>query len=97
MTVYHQRPAADKSDMPADRGPARLPGGPAAVPITAQVRIIIEPNATGSETSPSIGLDEIDRMTGGRLGTFDTTCPLCSHLRHSAKNRSAKVLRIYRT
>jgi hypothetical protein len=47
-------------------------------------------------TSHSIGLDDIDRLTGGRLGTFDTVCPLCSHLRHSAANRRAKVLRVYR-
>jgi hypothetical protein len=44
----------------------------------------------------SIGLNDIDRLTAGRLGTYDTVCPLCSHLRHSAKNRSAKVLRVWR-
>jgi hypothetical protein len=43
-----------------------------------------------------IGLDDIDRLTGGRLGTFDTTCPQCSHLRHSAANRRAKVFKVWR-
>ncbi len=43
-----------------------------------------------------IGLDEIDRLTGGKLGTFDTTCPFCSLFRHSPANRRAKVFRVYR-
>jgi hypothetical protein len=48
-------------------------------------------------TRPSIiGLDDIDRLTGGRLGAVDTVCPLCSHLRHSAANRRAKVLKVWR-
>lgn len=47
-------------------------------------------------TAPSIGLDDIDRLTGGRLGEFNIPCPLCSHLRHSAKNRTAKVLKVWR-
>jgi Toprim domain len=43
-----------------------------------------------------IDLDTIDRLAGGRLGTFDTTCPLCSAGRHSKANRRAKVFRIWR-
>jgi hypothetical protein len=43
-----------------------------------------------------IGLDTIDELTGSRIGTFDTTCPMCSAFRHSPANRRAKVLRIWR-
>jgi Toprim domain len=47
--------------------------------------------------SAPIGLDIIDQLTGGgRLGTFDTICPLCSAFRQSPANRRAKVFRIYR-
>jgi hypothetical protein len=42
-----------------------------------------------------IDLDEIDRLTGGRIGTFDTPCPLCSPFRRH-KNQRIKVLRIWR-
>jgi hypothetical protein len=44
----------------------------------------------------SIGLDTIDQLTGRRLGTFDTTCPMCSAFRHSPMNRRARVFRVYR-
>jgi hypothetical protein len=43
-----------------------------------------------------ISLDKIDELTGGRVGTFDRKCPLCSAFRHSPANRRAKVLRIWR-
>jgi hypothetical protein len=43
-----------------------------------------------------IDLDTIDRLTGGELGTFDRTCPLCSASRHSSANRRKPVLRIWR-
>jgi Toprim domain len=45
------------------------------------------------------GLDfnVINRLTGERIGTFDTTCPFCSAFRSSPANRHAKVFRIYRT
>jgi Toprim domain len=46
--------------------------------------------------APAISLAEIDASTGGRLGTFDMTCPFCSPFRHSPANRRAKVLRVYR-
>jgi hypothetical protein len=44
-----------------------------------------------------LDLDVIDRLTGGKIGTFDTTCPFCSAFRSSPANRRAKVFRIYRT
>jgi hypothetical protein len=44
-----------------------------------------------------IDLDIINRLTGGRLGTFDTVCPLCSASRHTPTNRRAKVFRVWRT
>jgi hypothetical protein len=42
-----------------------------------------------------IDLNAIDRLTGGRLGTFDLPCPLCSPLRKAANQRKP-VLRIWR-
>lgn len=42
-----------------------------------------------------ISLDEIDAITGGRIGTFDTPCPLCSPFRRH-NNQRIKVLRIWR-
>jgi hypothetical protein len=48
-------------------------------------------------TSDGLDLDVIDRLTGGKVGTFDTTCPFCSAFRSSPGNRRAKVFRIYRT
>jgi hypothetical protein len=43
-----------------------------------------------------IGLGEIDRLTGGRLGSFDVPCPLCGPQRQSPINQRRKVLRIWR-
>lgn len=43
-----------------------------------------------------IALDDIDRATGGRVGVFDTPCPLCSPFRHTVANRRSKVLRVWR-
>jgi hypothetical protein len=43
-----------------------------------------------------ITLDEIDRLVGGRIGEFDTTCPRCSALRSSPARRRLKVLKIWR-
>jgi hypothetical protein len=48
-------------------------------------------------TPAGLDLDVIDRLTGGKIGTFDTTCPFCSAFRSSPTNRRAKVFRIYRT
>jgi hypothetical protein len=42
-----------------------------------------------------ISIDAIDRLTGGRLGTFDAPCPLCSPFRKAANQRK-RVLRIWR-
>jgi hypothetical protein len=48
-------------------------------------------------TPVGLDLDVIDRLTGRKIGTFDTTCPFCSAFRSSPANRRAKVFRIYRT
>jgi hypothetical protein len=48
-------------------------------------------------TPAGLDLDVIDRLTGGKVGTFDTPCPFCSEFRSSSVNRRAKVFRIYRT
>jgi Toprim domain len=42
-------------------------------------------------------LDQIDRLIGGRLGTFDIACPVCGPERRSPANQRRKVLRIWRT
>jgi hypothetical protein len=42
-----------------------------------------------------IGLGEIARATGGRLGTFDVACPLCGPFRHSPVNRRRPVMRVW--
>jgi hypothetical protein len=47
-------------------------------------------------TSAAIGLDTIDRLTGGKLGTFDVPCPLCGPFKRAARNQRRPVLRIYR-
>jgi hypothetical protein len=44
----------------------------------------------------AITLGEIDRITGGRLGTYDVACPDCGPDRRTAVNRMRKVLRIWR-
>jgi hypothetical protein len=43
-----------------------------------------------------IGLDAIDQLTGGRLGTFDVPCPECGPLKRAARNQRRAVLRVYR-
>ena len=45
---------------------------------------------------PMIELAQIDELTGGKLGTFDAPCPLCSAGRSTAINRRKKVLRVWR-
>jgi len=44
-----------------------------------------------------IGLDVIDSLTGGRLGEFRTTCPICGPSRSTAQKRRLKVLKIWRS
>ena len=39
---------------------------------------------------------DIDRLTGGHIGTFDVACPLCASERRTSLNRRRKVLRIWR-
>src|SRR4051794_31468859 len=41
-----------------------------------------------------LGLDAIDRLTGGRAGVHDTICPLCSPSK-TARGAGRKVLRIW--
>jgi hypothetical protein len=43
-----------------------------------------------------IGLDVIDQLTGGRLGTHDVPCPECGPFKRSARNQRRRVLRVYR-
>jgi Toprim domain len=43
-----------------------------------------------------IGLDVIDRLSGGQIGTFDVPCPECGPLRRAARNQRRPVLRVYR-
>lgn len=45
----------------------------------------------------TIDFKTIDGLTNKKLGVFDVCCPLCSDGRHTAANRRAKVLRIWRT
>jgi hypothetical protein len=42
-------------------------------------------------------LDDIDRLTGGRLGTFDVSCPICGPHRSTPANRRKRVLRVWRS
>jgi hypothetical protein len=46
--------------------------------------------------TPSIGLDVIDRLTGGRLGVFDVMCPRRGPFRRSARNQRRQVLRVWK-
>jgi hypothetical protein len=46
--------------------------------------------------STAIDLDTIDQLTGGKLGTFDVSCPYCSSYRSTPANRRKKVFRIWR-
>jgi hypothetical protein len=45
---------------------------------------------------PPIGLADIDRLTDGRLGTFDVPCPLCGPFKRAVRNQRRPVLRVYR-
>src|SRR6266540_153652 len=47
-------------------------------------------------TASVIGLDDVDRLTGGRPGQFDVPCPLCGPHCRSALNQRRKVLRVWR-
>jgi hypothetical protein len=44
----------------------------------------------------TVGLDVIDQLTGGRIGTFDIPCPTCGPYKRSARNQRRPVLRVYR-
>jgi hypothetical protein len=43
-----------------------------------------------------IGLDTIDHLTGGRLGTHDVPCPECGPFKRSPRGQRKPVLRVYR-
>jgi hypothetical protein len=43
-----------------------------------------------------IGLDLIDHLTGGRLGTFDVPCPECGPLKRTIAKQRKKTMRIWR-
>jgi hypothetical protein len=45
---------------------------------------------------PAIGPDDIDHLTGDRLGTFDVPCPLCGPSKRAIRNQRRPILRIYR-
>lgn len=42
-----------------------------------------------------ISFDALDRLRGGRCGTVDTVCPICSHDRRLPLNRKRPVLRTW--
>jgi hypothetical protein len=44
----------------------------------------------------TISLAHIDALTGGRVGTFNVPCPICSAYRSTPANFREKVLRIWR-
>lgn len=43
-----------------------------------------------------LALEDVDRLSGGKLGTFDVPCPICGPERRSPANQKRKVLRIWR-
>jgi hypothetical protein len=43
-----------------------------------------------------VSFGDLNRLTDGRLGTFDVACPLCGPERRSPANRRRAVLRIWR-
>src|SRR4051794_9723492 len=44
----------------------------------------------------AVDLALIDRLTGGRVGTHDVSCPLCGPTRRSPINQRRRVLRVWR-
>jgi hypothetical protein len=43
----------------------------------------------------TIGLDVINQLTGGRLGTHDVPCPECGPFKRAIRNQRRPVLRVY--
>jgi Toprim domain len=43
-----------------------------------------------------IGLEVINQLTGGRLGTFDVACPECGPFKRTVRNQRRAVLRVWR-
>jgi hypothetical protein len=52
--------------------------------------------ASAKPVNSALGLDDIDRLTGRRLGTHDVACPLCGPFKRSLRNQRKRVLRVYR-
>ena len=44
----------------------------------------------------AIGIDLIDHLTGGGLGTFDVPCPLCGPLKRTLAKQCKRVLKVWR-
>jgi hypothetical protein len=44
----------------------------------------------------ALTIEAINRLVGGRIGTFDVACPMCGPLRRSKVNQRRKTLRIWR-
>lgn len=44
----------------------------------------------------TLTLNEIDRLTGGKLGTYDVVCPVCGPHRRALKNQLRRVMRVWR-
>jgi hypothetical protein len=51
--------------------------------------------APGTIAAP-LGLDVLDELTGGRLGTSDIPCPLCGPFKRAPANQHRPVLRVWR-
>lgn len=45
----------------------------------------------------TLAVDDIDRLTGRKVGTFDVPCPLCGPGRKTPSNRNRKTMRIWRS
>jgi hypothetical protein len=45
---------------------------------------------------PSLDLETIERLTGGRLGVYDAPCPICGPARQKPVKRLKPVLRVWR-
>ena len=52
--------------------------------------------AAGPPRRGSITWAEAEAISGGRDGTFDAPCPLCSEARSTPAHRAAKVLKVWR-
>jgi hypothetical protein len=44
----------------------------------------------------ALTLDDLDRLTGGKIGTYDVACPFCGPHRRALKNQLRRVMRVWR-